>query len=291
MLAKHGEEAADYLAEIGPEDRDSDAVQSDLRRAQLEVARQYDPSAYLEEELQVRVLGESASSGALGVDWGTAMLRPLQDGVSAAAGRHVGLELTGLSHGSTVLHVRAVPPGPPPDRDFALDVDVSLADAGVRKLFGIVSALEEEEDVRASDAAFDHVDSLAKVLDKFDLSLMLRWMALDGAVRSASLTQQGRRYANRLRQTHQRRQEVSISGYITELRQSGIVCVKTGIARNSSSYEIKFEPSELLSMQFTLGSHVSFIVEMVRNLDAVHRTRSTHYRFLRLEAEHQQLPE
>lgn len=279
----HGDSAGRHLDELGAEDRHDDLVESDLRRADLEYQRRFQPDAALVEELQVRLLGEYAEAGALQFDWGDAMLKPLQETVTAAAKQQVRLELTGLSRGSTIMHVRAVTAASAP-QDGMLPIDTSPADAGVRELINLVAKLEEEGDVQAWGELLGPLDTIAKALDRFGLSMGLTWLTATGDVRTASLTGRGLSYAARLRETHQVTESLRISGYITELRSSGSVKVKMGTARNAQAVDVKFETfDQLVAMRFGLGDHVSFIVEQIRNFDAVNRTRSTQYRFVGLD--------
>jgi hypothetical protein len=283
MLEQHGEQVDAYLDELGVEERADTAVEADHRRSQLEAMRELDPQAALGEELQIRLIGEQAA-GALRFEWGDAMLRPLQDSVAKAARCPVGLELTGVSQGSTVLHVRPVALTPS-EAESMVRVDSSPADEGVRALLRLLSALEDESDVREWSQLFDSVDALSGALDKFDLSLALKWLAADGAVREASLSQRGRRYVERLRQTRENRDEIIVSGRITELRSAGVVKVKSGMSSNSPAFEVRVDADQLLSMQLVLGANVHFVVEQRRALDAVGRTRATEYHFLREHAE------
>ncbi|GLW55110.1 hypothetical protein [Kitasatospora phosalacinea] len=291
MRRLHGESTARQLREEGVEDRDDDLVESDLRHANLDYLQRYDPQARAEEELQIRLTGEHAASGALQFDWGNALLRPLQDSVSAAAHRHVALELTGLSRGSTVMHVRPRPaPDPEPDFD-GLSLDISPADAGVRQLVNLLQALEDEQDVRAWSEILDPVDVVVKALDRFDLGMGIKWLASDGDVRTATLTARGREYVARLRETHTAVDVQRLSGRITELRSSGVVRIKTGLPKKSPAWDVKFDdPEQLFAMRLALGDQVHFIVEQRRTFDAMSRTRATDYRFLDIDPGPEALP-
>ncbi|MFC5851329.1 hypothetical protein ACFPZI_05635 [Streptomyces chlorus] len=78
-----------------------------------------------------------------------------------------------------------------------------------------------------------------------------------GGMRSARLGERGRQYVERLRDTRPRDQEITISGRITELRESGWVKVKTGTAKNAPAYDVHFEdPETLLRMRPGLGDNV-----------------------------------
>ncbi|MFF1871452.1 hypothetical protein [Kitasatospora herbaricolor] len=291
MRRLHGESTARRLEEEGAEDRDDDLVESDLRRANLDYLQRYDPQAQVDEELQIRLTGDHAATGALQFDWGNALLRPLQDSVSAAAHRQVPLELTGLSRGSTIMHVRPRPaPDPEPDYD-GLPLDISPADAGVRALVNLLRALEDEQDVRAWSEILDPVDAVVKALDKFDLGMGLKWLASDGDVRTATLTTRGRAYVARLRETHTAIDVQRLSGRITELRSSGVVRIKTGVSKKSPAWDVKFDDAEqLFAMRLALGDQVRFVVEQRRTFDAMSRTRATEYRFLDVDHGPEALP-
>ena len=106
----------------------------------------------------------------------------------------------------------------------------------------------------------------------------MTWYGADGDTRRAQLTERGRRYVERLRETRPRDQEIVISGRITELRESGWVKVKTGTARNAQAYDVHFEePEALLRMRPGLGDNVHFRVRFRQCLDAVGIARSTEY--------------
>ncbi|MET9398454.1 hypothetical protein [Kitasatospora sp. NPDC002965] len=291
MRRLHGESTARRLHEVGAEDRDDDLVESDLRRANLDYLLRYDPHARADEELQIRLTGENAAAGALQFDWGNALLRPLQDSVSAAAHRQVALELTGFSRGSTVMHVRPRPaPDPEPDFD-RLSLAISPADAGVRELVNLLRALEDEQDVRAWSEILDPVDAVVKALDRFDLGMGLKWLASDGAVRAATLTARGRAYVARLRETHTAVDVQRLSGRITELRSSGVVRIKAGLSKKSPAWDVKFDdPDQLFAMRLALGDQVRFVVEQRRTFDAMSRTRATDYRFLDIDPGPEALP-
>ena len=288
MRETRAAEADRYLDELGSEERDSVEIEAERRAAQLETLREFDPGATLDatldEELRLRLTGAETERGALRFSWGDTMLKPLEEGVSAAAHTSVELELTGVSHGSTVVHARPVVAAPA-DREGLGPVTTSPADQGIRTFVRLLTALEEEGDVREWAEILGPVDALAAALDRFDLSLGLTWYASDGAIRQAALTEHGRQYAKRLRKTRDVDQEIVVSGRITELRSSGVVKVKSGLAHNASAYEVRFDPDQLVSMRLVLGADVHFLVRYRRLLDAVGRTRSTEYHFLRQAAE------
>jgi hypothetical protein len=273
-----------FFAELDEDHQDSDGYEEELRRFWLEAARHYDPTASLDEELTVRLKGDAADKGALDFRIGDALLKPLRDGVSAAARKDIELELTGLSQGSTVLHVRPKVP------DFVemdgqgefTHIDASVADPAMRDLLKLVDAAENERDVRQWERMVPGLDGVVEALDKFDLSMEMRWRSLDGAVRSSSLSGRGKGYVRSLRNLELHKSKTVVTGRITELRESGLVKVKTGVSRRSAAYEVRVEPESLIGMHLELGMTVSFMVQVVKKKDKIGRERSTEYLFLRM---------
>ncbi|MCX4818711.1 hypothetical protein OG883_02105 [Streptomyces sp. NBC_01142] len=135
------------------------------------------------------------------------------------------------------------------------------------------------------------MEALARALSKYRLDLGMTWYAADGGMRRARLTERGRRHVERLRETRNRDQVITISGRITELRESGWVKVKTGTAKNAPAYDVHFEvPEELLRMRPGLGDNVHFRVRFRQRLDSVGIARSTEYTYLGPAAEQPPLP-
>ena len=282
--AQDPDATARLLDELGTEERDAAEIEADHRASRLEAMGEYQPGATLQEELCLRLTGPEAERGALRFQWGNALLDPVEKLVSKAAGTPVELEVTGLSRGSTVVHARPVM-SVPHDPE-TLDGPVpTAADKGVRTFARLLTALEEESDVREWAQLFDSVDALSKALGRFQLNLGLTWYAADGGVRQADLTQRGVRYAERLQATRDDDQEFTISGRVTELRSSGVVKVKSGLAQNAAAYEVRVEPEQLVRMRLALGDNVHFRVRYRRKLDAVGRTRVSEYHFLDIAAE------
>jgi hypothetical protein len=283
--------AARLLDELGTEDRDDEEIEAEHRASRLTAAREYAPGARLDEELQLRLTGPDTEAGALRFQWGDALLHPVEAAISAAAGTPVLLELTGVSAGSTVVHARPVATGASPE-PYTLDAPAaSAASTGMRALTELLTALESESDVREWARLFDAVDSLSRALSRYSLDLGMTWYAADGGMRRAQLTERGRRYVDRLRKTRDRDQEITISGRITELRESGWVKVKTGTAKNAYAYDVRFEePEELLRMRPGLGDNVHFRVRFRQRLDSVGTARSTESTYLGPAAEQTSLP-
>ncbi|RST11811.1 hypothetical protein E2C00_13100 [Streptomyces sp. WAC05374] len=278
--------AARLLNELGTEDRDDDAIEADHRSSRLAAVREYSPHARLDEELRLRLTGPDTDGGALRFQWGHALLHPVEAAVSTAAGTPVQLEVTGISAGSTVIHARPVTSrtgGAPGTLDAPA---TSAASTGISTLTELLRALESESDVREWARLFDAVDSLSRALGKYRLDLGLTWYDADGGTRRARLSERGRHYVERLRQTRDRDQEITISGRITELRESGWVKVKAGAAKNAHAYDVRFEdPEELVRMRPGLGDNVHFRVRFRQRLDAVGIARSTEFTYLGQAAE------
>lgn len=282
-LERNREANARFFADQDSEHLTEDAYEEELRRHWLEAVRHYDPAAQLHEELVVRLRGEAADRGALDFRIGDALLKPLKEGVSAAARKEVELELTGISRGSTVLHVRpSVPEIVSEDGEDLTVVDSSVADPAMRDLLKLVDAAEQEQDVRRWERIVPGLDGVVEALDKFDLSMDMRWFSLDGTVRSSHLSRRGKDYVRSLRDTEVQKSRMGITGRITELRESGVVKIKTGVSRISSAYEVRVHPESLIGMHLELGMTVSFVVEVARKTDRIGRARSTEYRFLRV---------
>ncbi|WP_217140440.1 hypothetical protein [Streptomyces sp. AC627_RSS907] len=286
------ETAARLLEEMGTEVRDDEEIEAEHRASRLAAVRAYQPDAHLDEELRLRLTGPDTEGGALRFQWGDALLNPVENAISVAAGTPVQLELTGISAGSTVVHARpvaAVPPSGPP----AMEAPVTSATStGMRTLTHLLAALEAEGDVREWSRLFDAVDTLARALGKYELDLGVTWYGADGDMRRARLTERGRRYVERLRvPSRPRDQEMVISGRITELRESGWVKVKTGTSRNAPAYDVHFEePEALLRMRPGLGDNIHFRVRFRQCLDSVGIARSTEYTYLGPAAEQPSLP-
>jgi hypothetical protein len=283
--------AARLLEEMGTEERDDEEVEAEHRANRLAAVRAYEPDARLDEELRLRLTGPDTEGGALRFQWGDALLNPVENALSVAAGTPVQLELTGISAGSIVVHARPVP-SVALSEPAAMDAPAtSAASTGMQMLTRLLGALEAEQDVREWSRLFDAVDSLARALGKYGLDLGMTWYGADGGMRRAQLTERGRRYVERLRETRPRDQEIIISGRITELRESGWVKVKTGTARNAQAYDVHFEePEALLRMRPGLGDNVHFRVRFRQRLDAVGIARSTEYTYLGPAAEQSSLP-
>ncbi|MFF2200925.1 hypothetical protein [Streptomyces sp. NPDC058145] len=277
---------------MGTEARDDEEIEAEHRASRLAAAQEYAPDARLEEELRLRLTGPDADGGALRFQWGDALLQPVEHMVSVAAGTPVQLELTGISTGSTVVHARPVAVAADAPESNALDAPAtSAASTGLGTLTTLLDALESEHDVREWARLFDAVEAVSRALSRYELDLGVTWYDADGYVRRARLTERGRSYVRRLRETRARDQEIIISGRITELRESGFVKVKTGTAKNAPAYDVRFEdPEELVRMRPGLGDNVHFRVRFRQQLDSMGIARSTEHTYLGPAAEQTSLP-
>ncbi|WNZ10093.1 hypothetical protein [Streptomyces sp. 11x1] len=286
------ERAARLLDELGTDDRDDEEIEAEHRASRLAAAREYAPDARLDEELQLRLTGPETDGGALRFQWGDALLEPVEHMVSVAAGTPVQLELTGISTGSTIVHARPVTSRTESADPDAIDVPAtSAASTGLGTLTTLLDALEAEHDIRAWARLFDAVEAVSRALGRYELDLGVTWYDAEGQMSRARLTERGRRYVKRLRETNDLDQEITISGRITELRESGIVKVKTGTAKNAPAFEVRFEePEELLRMRPGLGDNVHFLVRFRQQLDSLGIARSAEYTYLGQAAEQTSLP-
>jgi len=290
ILRRYGEDAASWLDEQTADTRTDDALESARGRNRLDALRAYDPTATLTEELTVVLSGDRAQAGMLEFDVGDALLRPLQDGVTAFADRQVALVITGLSHGSTVLHVRATPePADQVTEPDAIAVDSSHADLAVRQFVKVVDLLEQGLPLDGLGSRVRGLERLVGALDKFDLDMALQWHAFNGDTRSARLGRQGRSHFAELMRTTTEEQSQTINGRVTELREAGVFKVKSSGGQNSPAYDVRVEPGQLLEMHLQLGQSVHVRVARETQVDRTGTARPSTYRFLRFEAHPQTL--
>ncbi|MEV5724287.1 hypothetical protein AB0N50_00415 [Streptomyces pharetrae] len=152
------EAAARLLEEMGTEERDDEEVEPDHRAGRLAAVRAYEPGARLDEELRLRLTGRDTEGGALRFQWGDALLNPVENAISVAAGIPVQMELTGISAGSTVVHARPVPSVVLPESSAMDAPPTSAASTGMQTLTRLIGALEAEQNVREWSRLFDAVE-------------------------------------------------------------------------------------------------------------------------------------
>ncbi len=160
------------------------------------------------------------------------------------SGHSVQVEFTGISAGSTVVHARPVPSVVLSESPAVEAPPTSAASTGMRMLTGLLGALEAEQDVREWSRLFDAVETLARALGKYELNLGMTWYGADGGMRRAQLTERGRRYVERLRETRPRDQEIIISGTTSTsksrrhrsacVRASGTTCTSGSVSVSAS---------------------------------------------------------
>lgn len=248
-------------------------------RSRLSVLRAHDTAATLPEELLIRLKGQAADPGAFRFEWGERLLGPFEGTVSALAAHEVPLELTDVSHGSTVLHVR--PSGS--DQDFVGDVPVdhSVADASLRSTLDLFQAVELRQDLGRFAAAIGPALKLNRFLDENLLDLDVTWASRSGEVRRATVSEAGRAYLREVTEPVTRSETRGVSGRITELRLGGLVKVKAGPSRSAPAHDVHFDADQLLDMQFRLGDNVHFEVQEVTETDGIGRTLSARLNYVR----------
>lgn len=259
-----------------------------LERSQwLELAQTYDPGASLAEELLVRLVGSSASSSAMRLEW-EGLLKPLKDSVVAGPEDDVDLELCGFSKGSTVLHFRAFRRDPVEllGEEGPAVHETPLA-APARRFIDFVDAVEHEQDLRmySNSTILGGVEKLSEELTKLDLVADFRFYSRGGDVRGAKLTSRGMAYVRTLNEAEDSVSSMMVNGRVTELRESGHAKVKLGVARNSPAFDVQFEAQALTGMRLVLGQPVSWEVSAVSTTDKLGRVQSVRYEFRR-EAGH-----
>lgn len=278
LLSRRSERGAGPVPEL-TDGTAEDFLVSD-RVARLAAARDFDPQASLDEELLVRLMSDAAGEleGGLGAEGGS-LLKPLQEAVSAAVGRPTDLDLTTVSAGSTVLHFRVVADRTEPVA--SVPVDDSDADEGVRNFLALVSSLEAGEDVRRWADELDGARRLLTVLTKQAWDVDFSWLRLNGGVTHAQLGEAGRQRFADLLTTTERTEEITISGRVTELRESGLVKLKASASRRSAAFEVHVEPTDAFLQRVRLGDQVSLVVNEVTSTDALGRETGRTLRYVR----------
>lgn len=261
ILQGRAQELTDWLESQDSGERTEDDVDSEQRSNWLDAVRTWDPGANLNEELVIRLMGESAGQGGLRFAVGDALLKPLQEGVTVSSDKDVELELVGISSGSTVLHVRPVTRNSDTLEEVTQRDDSAVTDEAMNVLLDAVGTLEAREDVTEWTPMLASLSRLVTALDRFDLSVQMRWLSPSGNVRSSSLTEVGRRYVRDLRKTHERAFQPTrrhVSGQVRELKLPGSAVVKPA---SSPAITVKFEPGQITEAGMQLGEYVHLMVE------------------------------
>ncbi|QIX25174.1 hypothetical protein ncot_00170 [Nocardioides sp. JQ2195] len=282
ILQRHAESVAEWRASDGASALDGDEFDSAANRARLEALRALDPQASLGEELRVRLVSPVMQEGALSFDAGALLLRPLQDSVASLAGDGVDLELVGVSAGSTVLHVRprdgSAESGPV---DVGgVPIDATSTEDALRAFVELLRAAESESDLGEWVRAVDALGRFSRALERLEAEADVAWWGVSGEVRSAWFGRTGRAYVERMLETTPRPEILTIFGRVTELRESGVVKVKTGARRKSPSYEVKMESEDLLAMHLEIGESVHFTVRVEQGIDHLGQAQSTDVYFV-----------
>jgi len=276
------------MAEEDAEPHDEDTVDSERRAQWLESVRKWNPEARFPEELVIRLTGTEAGKGGLKFSVGNALLKPLQEGVTASTDEDVELELIGVSSGSTVLHVRPVTH--PDDEQGDLPSTEPLGDRptashAVGVLLDAVKTIEAREDITEWTPMLSSLSKLVSALDRFDLSVHLRWFDPDGSVTSSQLSETGKRYVRELRKTHGEaftRVTRSISGRVTEMKLSGAAVIKPAA---TPAVTVKFEPGVITEVPWKLGDEVHLVVEERTRLARGGGRTITEYLFLNVHGQ------
>lgn len=282
VLARN-QEKLDSKAQYPPAAMDAASWERVERQQWLEAAQAYDPTASLREELLLRLVGSAATSSGLRLEW-EGLLRPLQESVGAG-NKDAALELAGFSRGSSVLHFRPV--GKAPVERLGGDTGPVLHEtplaAPMRQLIELVSAVEGERDIRpwSSTTQFAGVEKLSEQLRRLNLEAEFRFYARSGDVRSARLSERGMDYIDSLAHPEESQDSVSISGRVTELKQSGHAKIKAGPNRNATAYDVQFDATTLTSMRLVLGQAVHWQVSAISVKDKLERLQSLRYEFAR----------
>lgn len=251
------------------------------RRGYLETVREFDPSTMLNEELLVRLSGPGTTS-AMPLEWGKGLLPPLEELLDGVSGEHVPFELSGVSHGSTILHLR------PSSRDVehvagAVPVDESPADLGVRAALQFMQTLESSDgDVRPFAGSMAPMGKLVEFLKSRSLNLGLTWEARSGDVKAAALTNTGIRRYETLAETETVPDEFSLGGFVTELHANGLVKVKTAQSRTAPAYQVRFEADSPVLKALHLGERVHMRVRSHTERNRLQDDVSVRHEFVRL---------
>lgn len=281
ILERHRSSLENWLSEEGSDVLDGDEFDTELNRNRLQALRALDPEASLEEELRLRLVAPDLADGALALDAGVTLMKPLQDSVDSLSDDHVELELVGVSPGSTILHLRARhSAGDEVEEVAGAPIDSTRSEQALRAFVELVATAESEGDLRRWPDAADALGRFSKALDKIGAQVDVSWSGVSGEVRSAWFGERGRDYVRAMLATNPSPDVMTISGRVTELRESGIVKVKTGRSRQSPAYEVRVEPEDLLGMHLELGAQVSFTVRLEAQINGLGQTQSTEVFYL-----------
>ncbi|MFD0208339.1 hypothetical protein ACFVH9_04150 [Streptomyces hirsutus] len=272
ILESHRADLDQWFEHQDSVEQDEDTVDSEQRAEWLSSVQRWDPNARLRDELTIRLTGDEAGQGGLRFSVGNALLKPLQDGVTASTDEDVELELVGISSGSTVLHVRPTMRKTHTEEELANNGEPTeensdeVAEQAISVLFDAVKTVEAREDVTEWTPMLSSLSKLVSALDRFDLSVQLRWFSGDGSVQSSALSETGKQYVRELRKTHAEaftHVQRNISGRVTELKLAGVAVIKPPA---SPAVSVKFEPGQITEVPWGLGDEVDLVVVERRRL-------------------------
>ncbi|MEU0239698.1 hypothetical protein ABZ234_18600 [Nocardiopsis sp. NPDC006198] len=298
---RHGEKINDRLNGLLEEPPlTSDEIETQRRLNLLDSMQSMDPTATLEEELTIRLSGESAK-GALEVGDSDNLLRPIREIIRGSSSSDVELELFGVSSGSTVLHLRPKKTSPAFD-DTRDEVYLNFettdsVDFAVREMIKFVDATEEGDGISRwakKDSTIEGMERFVEALDKRDLEAQFTWSATDGTVRSSRLTRRGRENMAKIGQTRATSREEIVRGYVSEIiisETSGKVKIKKSLRKNAPAVLISFSESELRSTPLQIGQEAEFVIRITEHRDQIGRIAKTEVHFSRLSEEHPALGE
>ncbi|MFF2366262.1 hypothetical protein ACFVU0_26715 [Streptomyces sp. NPDC058122] len=284
VLESHRSDLDRWFEDEDASELDEDTVDSEQRAEWLSSVQRWDPNAHFRKELTIRLTGKEAGRGGLRFSIGNALLKPLQDGVTASTDEDVELELVGISSGSTVLHVRPTLSSAEETAEEAREAEDSdptdVADQAIGVLFDAVKTVEARADVTEWTPMLSSLSRLVSALDRFDLAVQFRWYSENGSVASSALTESGKQYVRELRKTHKdafTRVRRNISGRVTEMKLAGAAVIKPAA---SPAVSVKFEPGQITQVPWGLGDEVHLVVEERRRLARGGGNTVTEYVFL-----------
>lgn len=274
-----------------------DQFDTAMRVNRLRAFQAMDPQARLDEELTLRLMGETLPEGMLLVGVADPILRRLQDMIDALVGTKVQLGLAALSPGSTVLHLRPVyqraAPAPAIARERAefgedsgeRQLGESPADHAMEHILRLVAAAESGEDLHGPPGAIAAFEKLVATLENSAIDVDFGWFASSGLVRRGSLTSQGRTYTQRKMLPQVSRSQHMISGYIRELSApsgQGRIVIKPS-SRKGSTVKIQIDSDQLVSLGLAFGEWVSIRVTREERTDPLTSRVAVSDTFLELQ--------
>ncbi|WP_295016536.1 hypothetical protein [uncultured Micrococcus sp.] len=242
------------------------------RRSQLDFARQFDPSAALEEEVQLRLVGDGADHGQLPVEW-SALAPRFQDALSefCTAKGSLRLRLAGVSSGSTVMHFV-------PEREEPMDatsadtvvVDQTALGDAAERLAAVLDSVAGGHDLRQWSSHLHEVERLATELSKHELHADVTYLGRAGRVVRAYMNDAVLTRLASLQETHEEEAPRTVQGRIIQLAENGHVRVKTGTAKTSPVHEVRVSDKQKLA-GLRIGQQVHWAVMAVRSVDVLGR--------------------